>query len=72
MKFDELFVKEWEGKSAAEILAAPPTAFEGLTERHLDALKVLGITTVEDLGTWKYAQRAAALLALLALGPLDK
>lgn len=69
MKFDKLVVKEWEGRSAAEILAAPPTAFEGLTEKHLDALKVLGITTVADLGNWKYAQRAAALVQL---GPLDK
>ena len=34
MKFAKLVDKAWEEKSAAEILAAPPSALEGLTEKH--------------------------------------
>lgn len=69
VKFGKLVDKAWEDKSAEEILAAPPSALEGLSERHDAILKDLGISTVADLGNWKYAQRAAALVAL---GPLDK
>jgi hypothetical protein len=43
-------------KSAAEILAAPPSALEGLTEKHDEVLAGLGIKTVGDLGKWKYAE----------------
>ena len=69
MKFGKLVDKAWEDKTAAEILAAPPSALEGLTEKHDEVLKGLGIKTVADLGNWKYAKRAAALVAL---GDLDK
>ena len=34
MKFAKLVDKAWEDKTAAEILAAPPSALEGLTEKH--------------------------------------
>jgi hypothetical protein len=69
VKFGKLVDKAWEDKTAAEILAAPPSALEGLTEKHDEILKSLGITTIADLGSWKYAKRAAALVEL---GPLDK
>lgn len=64
MKFGYLVDKAWEDKSAAEILAAPPSALEGLTKKHDEALAGLGIKTIGDLGNWKYAKRAAALAAL--------
>jgi hypothetical protein len=67
MKFAKLVDKAWEEKSAAEILAAPPSALEGLTEKHDEVLAGLGIKTVGDLGKWKYAGRAAALVALADL-----
>jgi hypothetical protein len=67
MKFAKLVDKAWEEKSAAEILAAPPSALEGLTEKHDEVLAGLGIKTVGDLGKWKYATRAAALVALADL-----
>jgi predicted flap endonuclease-1-like 5' DNA nuclease len=69
MKFAKLVDKAGEDKAAAEILAAPPSALEGLTEKHDEVLKGLGIKTVADLGKWKSATRAAALVAL---GDLDK
>ncbi|MFC5992645.1 hypothetical protein ACFQE5_00290 [Pseudonocardia hispaniensis] len=64
MKFGKLVDKAWEDKTASEILAAPPSALEGLTEKHDDQLKALGITTIGDLANWKYAKRAAALAML--------
>ncbi|MGE3288991.1 MAG: hypothetical protein AB7J32_23215 [Pseudonocardia sp.] len=64
MKFGKLVDKAWEDKSAAEILDAPPSALEGLTEKHDEILAGLGIKTVGQLGNWKYAKRAAALAAL--------
>ena len=67
MKFAKLVDKAWEEKSAAEILAAPPSALECHTEKHDEVLAGLGINTVGDLGKWKYATRAAALVALADL-----
>jgi hypothetical protein len=64
VKFGKLVDKAWEGKTASEILAAPPSALEGLTEKHDEQLGALGIKTIGDLGNWKYAKRAAALAAL--------
>ncbi len=46
MKFAKLVDKAWEDKTATEILAAPPSALEGLTEKHDEVLKGLGIKTV--------------------------
>ena len=43
--------KAWEDKSLDEILAAPPSALAGLTEKHDAALAdALGIKTIADLG----------------------
>ncbi|RTL70774.1 MAG: hypothetical protein EKK42_01400 [Pseudonocardiaceae bacterium] len=64
MKFAKLVDKAWEDKSAAEILAAPPSALEGLTPKHDEQLAAFGIKTIQDLANWKYAKRAAALAAL--------
>ena len=42
--------KAYEDKSIAEILAAPPSALAGLTEKHDAALaEALGINTIADL-----------------------
>lgn len=67
VKFGKLVDKAWEDKSAAEIMKAPPSALEGLTESHDEQLAALGIKTVGDLGKWKYARRAAALADLADL-----
>ncbi len=64
MKFGKLVDKAWEDKTAAEILQAPPSALEGLTESHDEKLAALGIKTVADLASWKYAKRASALADL--------
>ena len=57
--------KAYENKSLEEILAAPPSALAGLTERHDAALEeALGIKTVADLGSNKYFALAGVLVAL--------
>lgn len=57
--------KAWEDKSLDEILAAPPSALAGLTERHDAALaETFGIKTVADLGSNKYFALAGVLVAL--------
>ena len=57
--------KAWENKSLDEILAAPPSALAGLTEKHDAALKdALGIETLAELGSNKYFALAGVLVAL--------
>jgi hypothetical protein len=58
--------KEWESKSLAEVLKAPVSALQGVTEGDADLLKqAFNVKTVGDLGSNKYF-RAAQLLAQLA------
>lgn len=64
MNFGKLVDKAWEDKSAEEILAAPPSALEGLTPAHDEKLAELGIKTIGQLANWKYAKRARALADL--------
>ena len=64
VNLSKLVDKAYEDKSLKELLAAPPSALEGLTKKHDEILAELGITSIEDLGKWKYAQRAYAIHAL--------
>src|SRR6476659_9102327 len=57
--------KAWEDKSLDEILAAPPSALAGLTEKHDEILReALNIKTIADLGSNKYFALAGVLVAL--------
>jgi hypothetical protein len=57
--------KAWEDKSLDDILAAPPSALAGLTEKHDEILReALGIKTIADLGSNKYFALAGVLVAL--------
>lgn len=56
--------KAWEDKSLDEILAAPPSALAGLTERHDEIFAGLGIKTIAELGSNKYFALAGVLVAL--------
>jgi len=64
LNLNNLVDKAYEDKSMKDLLGAPPSALEGLTPRHDELLAELGIKTIEDLGKWKYAQRAYAIHAL--------
>ena len=57
--------KEWEGKSAQDIAAAPVSALSGVTEGDAELLlKAFNIKTVRDLGTNKYFRWAQGIAAL--------
>lgn len=57
--------KAYENSSLDELLAAPPSALAGLTEKHDEVLReALGIKTIEDLGKNKYFALAGVLVAL--------
>lgn len=64
VNLDKALDKAWENKSLEELLDAPPSALAGLTERHDELLRELGIRTLRDLGTNKHFALAGALLAL--------
>ncbi len=56
--------KAYESKSLDEILAAPPSALAGLTEKHDEMLAQMNIKTIKDLGSNKYFALAGVLVAL--------
>jgi predicted RecB family nuclease len=64
VNLDKALDKAWEDKPLAELLDAPPSALAGLTERHDELLRELGINTLRDLGTNKHFALAGALVAL--------
>lgn len=56
--------KAYENATLDEILAAPPSALAGLTDKHNELLAQLGIKTVRDLGSNKFFAAAGVLVAL--------
>ncbi|MCT9871438.1 hypothetical protein [Paenarthrobacter aurescens] len=56
--------KSYENATLDEVLAAPPSALAGLTEKHDELLAGLGIKTVGDLGSNKFFATAGVLVAL--------
>lgn len=56
--------KAYENASLDEVLAAPPSALAGLTEKHDELLAGMGIKTLKDLGSNKYFAMAGVLVAL--------
>lgn len=64
LNLNKLVDKAYEDKTINELLDAPPSALEGLTPKHDELLAELKIKTIRDLGNWKYAAKASALLAL--------
>jgi hypothetical protein len=63
---DTFLDKEWEAKPLAEVLKAPVSALQGVSEGDADLLKhAFNIKAVGDLGKNKYF-RAAQLLTQLA------
>lgn len=57
--------KAYENSTLAQVLAAPPSALAGLTEKHDKLLKeALGIDTVAELGANKYFALAGVLVAM--------
>ena len=59
--------KAYETKSLKEIAAAPVSALEGLSDEQGKLLDKLGIKTISDLGHWKFAAWARAIVDLAKL-----
>ena len=65
MNINNAVDKAFEGKSLKEILDAPVSALQGVSDNDGELLKkAFGIKTVRDLGTNKFFQWAQALAAL--------
>lgn len=64
LNIDKAVDKEWETKSLAEIVDAPVSALEGLTEAADELLKDCHIKTIGELATWKYCCWAEAICLL--------
>ena len=59
--------KKYEGMTLNEIASSPIAALEGLTDEHGKLLAQLGIHTIRDLGEWKFANWAHAIVQLARL-----
>ncbi len=64
VNLDKALDKAYESSSLEEILAAPPSALAGLTEKHDELLAGLGIKSIRDLGVNKYFALASVLVTL--------
>ena len=61
----QLLDKDWEDKSLTEILKAPVSALQGVSDGDADLLRqAFNIKTVADLGNNKYFHAAQALTVL--------
>ena len=61
----EFLDREWEDKSLSEILEAPVSALQGVSEGDADALRqAFNVKTVADLGRNKFFRAAQALTLL--------
>jgi predicted flap endonuclease-1-like 5' DNA nuclease len=64
MNVDKAVIKDFETKSLQEIIDAPIHEIEGMTEKAEELLKELGVSTIEDLATWKYSCWAESIVTL--------
>lgn len=53
-----------ESKSLADVLELPPSALQGLAAHADEPLARMGVKTIRDLGTWKFAAAAKAISVL--------
>ena len=61
--------KEWESKSLGEVLKAPVSALQGVSEGDADLLKqAFNVKTVGDLGKNKFFRAAQLLVQLEEAG----
>ena len=56
--------KAHEGKTLKEIIALPPSALQGVAAHADDAWAELGVKSIGDLGSWKFAAAAHAIATL--------
>ena len=64
MNVDHALDKEFETKSLTELLEAPLSALEGLTEKANETLADMHVKTIKDLAEFKYARWAEAIVEM--------
>ena len=64
MNINHAVDKAFETKTLKELADAPLHALEGISERQGQLLAELGLKTIRDLGEWKHAARARAIVEL--------
>merc|ERR1712060_136976 len=64
MNINAALSKEWEGYSLKDLLDAPLSAFQGLSEAKDKTFEALGLKTIRDLASWKYYKWARAIVTL--------
>ncbi|KAK3284899.1 hypothetical protein CYMTET_7475 [Cymbomonas tetramitiformis] len=67
LNIDAFLDKSYETKGLQEILEAPLSAIQGLSEKAAESLGKVRIKTVGDLGNWKFLKMAQAI-GVLASG----
>jgi hypothetical protein len=69
VSLDAMLDKAWEGRSLAEVLKAPVSALQGVSEGDAQFLEAaFNVKTVADLGRNKYFRAAQALVQLADAG----
>ena len=63
--------KAHEGKTLKEIIELPPSALQGVAEHADDAWAELGVKSIGDLGSWKFAAAAHVIATLAACEASD-
>ncbi|CAE8740473.1 unnamed protein product [Polarella glacialis] len=71
MNINHALIKDWEGYSMSDLLGAPLSAFEGLTEPNDVVFKSIGIGSIKELGTWKFYSWSRAICALAEVESAD-
>jgi len=64
MNINKAVDKAFEGKSLKEILDAPTSAIQGISDKGAEALAEVGVKTVRDLGQWRFYLMARAIVTL--------
>lgn len=71
MNINAALDKDWEGYSLKELLDAPLSAFQGISEAKDRTFEAVGLKTIRDLATWKYYIWARAIMTLADVETLD-
>merc|ERR1711862_1026165 len=62
MNLDKALDKEFEPKSLKEIIEAPTSAIQGLSEQARELFEELHVKTIKDLAEFKYCRIADAIV----------
>merc|ERR1712217_280104 len=71
MNVNKALDKAWETKSIQEILDAPVSALQGLTEKDDELWARVHVKSIRQLGLWKFAHWAEAICDLADFEKLD-